>query len=231
MKKSSIYKITFIFAAGILMGAAGIALLANPVNDNLAVSPQTETVKKESSVSGQSSTHVEIADLRREVSLLRQHVASLETQVASRAMAQSSASAASADETPKLSDEEEKTLQEQAKAIQQERLQLINRGFKSERKDPKWSQQASSIINDAISRWSEGKNQSGYELKQAECHSSLCRVEINFSDSKGFSSFQNEFHRNLGASLPGMTMSANPNSDGSVTGIAYLVRDGATFPE
>jgi hypothetical protein len=231
MKNSGNYKILFIFASGILTGAAVFALLKNPVNESLVVSPQAETVQKEAAVSGQSSIHVEIADLRREVALLRQQVTSLETQVASRTMAQSLAASASTNDEPKLSAEEEKALQEQAKALQQERLQLIKHSFNSERKDPKWAQQASSIINDAISRWSEGKNQSGYDLKQAECRSSLCRVEINFADSKGLSTFKNEFHRNLGASLPGMTMSANPNSDGSVTAVAYLVRDGDSFPE
>ncbi len=231
MKDSGKYKILFVFASGILIGAAVFTLLVNPVNDNLAASPQREILQKESSETGPSSIHVEIADLRREVSLLGQHLAALEALVASRAMAQSSTTSVSADDEPKLSAEDEQALAEQAKALQQERLQLINHSFHSERKDPKWSQQASSTINEAISRWSAGKNQSEYELKQAECHSSLCRVEINFADSKGLSTFKNEFHRNLGASLPGMTMSANQNDDGSVTGVAYLVRDGASFPE
>jgi hypothetical protein len=228
MKKSTNYKILFMFAAGILIGAAVIALLPSPVDDKLAVSPPTETIQKDAAVSGQSSVHVEIADLKREVSLLSQHLTSLENKVISRAMEQSSTTSAPADEEPKLSAEDE---QKQAKAQQKERLQLINHSFHTEQKDPDWSKQAASTINNAISSWSNSKSSSKYVLKQAECRSSLCRVEINFSDSEGLSSFKQEFTRNLGASLPGMTMSANQNGDGTVTGIAYLVREGKSFPE
>lgn len=233
MTKSFNYQILLVLGLGILIGGAAKAFWSNPVNDAPVASPQTEISQREPKVSGQSSKIDEISDLRREVALLRQNLASLESRVANSAIEQSSLASASAtlEEEPKLNAEDEQQLAQKEKAQQKERLQLINRSFNSEKKDQQWAKQANLAIDNAISRWTNNNKHSDYNLKQAECHSSLCRVEITLPNGQALANFQTAFHRNIGTSLPGMTMSANQNNDGTITATAFLVREGSSFPE
>jgi hypothetical protein len=232
MAKSRSLQILLLISIVVLIDIGIRALWTNPVHEQQAALPQNESGKKEGAASLQPSKRDEIADLRREVSLLRQNLSSLEFQVTSLAMGQSSITSTSANEVPKqLSVEDEKLLAQKEKNQQQEHLLLINNSFDSEKVDSHWAKQATLAINNAISRSDKSQNRSDYMLKQAECHSSLCRIEITFQDNAALSNFQGEFHRNVGRSLPSMTMSANQNKDGTVTGVAYLVREGELFPE
>jgi len=95
--------------------------------------------------------------------------------------------------------------------------------FNSQRADPSWSKQTTTLLNNHISQGIP----SGSKVVSIECKSSMCRVESKHNDVATYQKYVNEalLFPQGGWDGPLMTQITNPGVE-PVTSVAYLLRDG-----
>lgn len=125
-------------------------------------------------------------------------------------------------DTPQsLLDRAEQT-EEDAKRISAE----LENGFAVETKDPEWSESTANKIALALTR----QEIAGAEVFEAECRSTLCRVEVEHTDVHKLHEFQLWFPHLVSGELPKVTMKTEDLADGRKSTIIYMARKGHELP-
>jgi hypothetical protein len=109
----------------------------------------------------------------------------------------------------------------------QERIARLNTGFEAERTDIQWSPEAT----DSITRAFESEELARSTLYGVECRSTTCRVEVEHENAADLSDFELWFPLQVGDTLPKFTMRHEEQSDGRVSTVVYMMRDGFSMPE
>jgi len=109
----------------------------------------------------------------------------------------------------------------------QEKLMLLEEAFYDEDTEDGWSSVALDEITSSLDTL-EDKIKNGVSLSHAECHSTICRLEINFDDENA----DKEFYINFAMALAWNTTAFHERLDspGENRSVIYLSRDGHALP-
>lgn len=111
-------------------------------------------------------------------------------------------------------------------ARQHERINLVETSFQSEHVDQKWSGTAVAAIEQAFT-----SDRLATLPTVTECHSTLCRIELEHDDPLQMEEFLRFFPGMVADVMPRITAEQVENSDGSISMVVYLARAGHSLPQ
>lgn len=172
--------------------------------------------------SGQGqSADPEFLSLKQDVAALKEQLATLGDEVRSRARLAPSPQLQTG---PQLSEEER---QEQAKQAVTERMNYIASRFESEDVDAQWG---NSVETQLISTFQNPALQHS-ALVNAECRSTLCRLEVAHEDGTDLTEFQSVLADETAKIAPEGAIQQAVGPDGKMRSIIFLARSGARIPD
>jgi hypothetical protein len=105
----------------------------------------------------------------------------------------------------------------------------VEAGFASETRDQAWSATARLRLSEAVTRLLP----EGSGVRDIDCRSTLCRIELSHSDPNAERGFMEKaIHDPEGGfgNGPGYVSRSEPAADGTFVEVIYLAREGATLP-
>lgn len=106
-------------------------------------------------------------------------------------------------------------------------VQRLDDDFHGESVDAEWSANSLVRLQTVMSR-DELAGSSAYEM---QCHSTLCRIEIEHDDKDGLGEFQLWFPHLVSETMSGITMNTAVLNDGRKSTVVYLARLGYELPD
>ena len=106
-----------------------------------------------------------------------------------------------------------------------EQMAMIEDEFIKEPVNPEWSDEKSQILITALNSLPEEKYE-GVELKETDCRSSMCRIEIEFADELAQNRFEMQLPMLVGEDFPRLSV-MHENQEGLIRGIYLLKGDDA----
>lgn len=111
--------------------------------------------------------------------------------------------------------------------VDEERLATVDAAFQHEAIDPGWSLDASQTISNALEMAAATQT----ELRQVDCRTTLCFVEVEHVDAQAADDFALQFPMAVADALPQATYEYEETGDGGVTVRIYLARNGHGLPQ
>lgn len=127
---------------------------------------------------------------------------------------------------PPLSGEDMEFIAEEQAYEDDRRRQLLNSVFQAEPFDSEWSAETTDRIMDAFDHEELARS----DVTAAECRASLCRIEVNQSDSEAAGNFGLWFPMQVAEVLPQIAYFHEPHGDGGAVTVMYLARSGYSLP-
>ncbi len=128
------------------------------------------------------------------------------------------------DELAALSPEE---IEEQIEAAVTAEIEVLDSALAGQAVDLQWAATAQKALDEA---WEEAEVGDTAQMN-AECRTTLCRIEVNLDESSSSSQNVDRLLTVLSFALPGEGFfRINPNIDGSPTAVMYIAREEHTLP-
>jgi hypothetical protein len=199
---------------GLMAGAAGFWYFSGP-----RTSPtRSQSTQPLESANEQSGLEDSTADVRREVGRLAAEVAALRRQVATAPVEAPPPMPKGA--TPHPIDMHDPDAKAKAKRERDERVADVEAEFRAETHDPLWSSPTESAIRNAV----RDANLLQGSLKNVECQTKTCRVELAVTDPVQLSRELPNLMPLLSGQLHSSVMDFVDNPQGGRTGVLYLFR-------
>lgn len=163
----------------------------------------------------------EVASLKQDIAALQEQLTSLGTEVRAGA---GFVPAAQPQTEPKQSEEERRELAKQAVT---ERMNYIESQFANEDIDAQWG---NNVETQLISTFQNPALQQS-ALVNAECRSTLCRLEVAHEDGADISEFQSVLADETAKVAPEGAIQQVVGPDGKTRSIIFLARSGARIPD
>lgn len=135
--------------------------------------------------------------------------------------------------SPELGDSEVQPPVESEEVQEEERVARIESELSKEPVDQAWSETAVEDISTTVTQAMEAlvpEDQRGLLAFDADCRSTICRVELSYHDADTLQSLAREVPHRLGWQTTG-TARIVSLPDGSSSAVVYLSRDGHTLPK
>lgn len=162
----------------------------------------------------------EVASLRADVSVLQANKQEqLKLEVASKEVA--SKNAVPNQVKPKL--DREQVLTENKERLRKQG-ELLETGFRQQTTDPKWSEQAKTLVQEALA----SDKIAAKDIIDIDCRVSMCRVEL--ANDNGDEPKLSDFPMKISEEMPNIMANQTQESDGSTTTILYLSKDNLASP-
>ncbi|MGH8487678.1 MAG: hypothetical protein ACREXS_02070 [Gammaproteobacteria bacterium] len=179
----------------------------------------------------------ESVDLRSQIALLRSDLAKVQRQlrqlVQSAAHAQQSAKPSGTEKPADAVVLSEQELRDQdadvIEADNQRSLARMAAGetvLQQESADGVWSIQAMDALGQALG----SEEFSSTKVQDMECRATLCRLEVVYADQEQQMRFEQHFSFKVGQLLPRMMMHSEEQTDGTISAVIYLAREGHDLP-
>lgn len=198
----------------------GMALaLAALRGEIMLLKAEIAAIKKASSRS--SPIQEEFSKLKEEIAALYQQIGNISTASESLDNAEGLREPAEFTEQDIIAATEEQAYKDR------KRMEMINSVFLSENTDYQWATKITKLITQPL----ENGEQVRTILSDVECRATLCRVEVNHEDATAAGEFELQLSMQVGESLPQINYFHEPQDDGSINVVMYLVREGYDLPQ
>lgn len=178
---------------------------------------------------------LEVANLKKELASVKTELALLKKSLANRTLASAEAGSGASGQPHPPTPEEIEAAADTLQIREAEGIELIKRhseyvasSFSSEPIETAWANTTMASIRSA---WE--KNQTaGVNLIALECHTTLCRLEIEYAQTSMADDFESRLLNDLGGKLPSiMRHGGDPQgSEGVERVVLYLAREGFQLP-
>jgi hypothetical protein len=187
---------------------------------------KVEVALLKSEVATLKAASIDVSDMQRRFIKLQQEVAALQPRAGSAFTADESSNAENFTKSQELTEQDILAATEKQKEEHRKHMDVINGVFLSEPIDYQWSTKTTDLITQSL----ENGEQMRINLSNAECHTTLCRVEVNYHDAAAAREFQLQFPMQVGGALPQISYLYEPQDDGSTNVVMYLARKGYDLP-
>ena len=186
-------------------------------SENIQLAKEVDTLKQR-----QVSLFTRMEELSQQITVLS---ASLDTTLASKPARNDIVENSAANYVDAVQNQEQQN--HNYEISRQEKLVLLEEVFYNEDTEDSWSNIALDEINKGFEKLDD-RIKNGVSLSHAECHSTICRLEINFDDENS----DGEFFTNFALTLAwnATAFYERMDSPGENRSLIYLSRDGHALP-
>jgi hypothetical protein len=178
---------------------------------------------------------LEVANLKRELALVKTELASLKKSMAGRTLASAEADSGASGQPRPPTPEEVEAAADALRLREAEGVESMKRNseymassFSSEPIETAWANATMASIRGA---WEKNQTE-GVNLIALECHTTQCRLEIEYAQTSIADDFESRLLNDLGGKLPSMMRHGGDpqDSEGAERVVLYLVREGFQWP-
>jgi hypothetical protein len=185
-----------------------------------------EVALLKSEVATLKAASIDSSDMQRRFIKLQQEVAALQPRTGNALTANESSNSENSTKSQERTEQDIIAATEEQKEEHRKHMEVINGVFLSEPVDYQWSTKTTDLITQSLGNGEQIR----INLSNAECHTTLCRVEINYDDAEAAREFQLQFPMQVGGALPQISYLYEPQDDGSTNVVMYLARKGYDLP-
>ncbi|MGR6035501.1 MAG: hypothetical protein ACU4EQ_09270 [Candidatus Nitrosoglobus sp.] len=187
-----------------------------------------EVTQLRSEMATLKAASIDSSNMQRRFIKLQQEVAALQPRTENAFTADESGNAENFTKSQELTEQDIIAATEKQKEENRKHMEVINGVFLSEPVDYQWSTKTTDLITQSLGN---GEQMQRIGLSNAECHTTLCRVEVNYHDAEAAREFQLQFPMQVGGALPQIRYLYEPQEDGSTNVVMYLARKGYDLPQ